>query len=409
MLAAGFTSQAANIVDVKPISNKILDITFVDGEITYHGLGQSRSDDKVTLYPGGRVTTANAKVINSYSITSCDDSNYPTSSLNRALSIGVNKRLEQSWAFDFSGLPTHVEETHVYLYLKDGLEEGKTYNIAVTNAEINTQKNKFTFRFDSKRSRTENIHINNIGYVPSAAAKYGYIYSWLGDGPSFEYANTAHLSANASRKFRLLKASDRTQVFEGTPAFRKAKNQAEFTQWGSPDNNFLGAEVYDCDFSSFKTPGEYVLSVDGIGCSFPFSINNNIYEAPFYWTMKNLYENRSGIELKTPSAQYNRPICHKNGVSGFKLEYSSKRYLDIVGSDADDADIAPIEAEIKGTVDTWGWYQDAGDWDSYASHWKVPVWLLYLYELNPAKFKNYKLNIGDESNNNLPDLLDEAR
>ena len=64
--------------------------------------------------------------------------------------------------------------------------------------------------------------------------------------------------------------------------------------------------MYECDFSAFTTPGEYVLAVDGVGCSYPFRVGPDIYQEPFYWVMKALFENRSGIELKASYAQYAR-------------------------------------------------------------------------------------------------------
>ena len=67
----------------------------------------------------------------------------------------------------------------------------------------------------------------------------------------------------------------------------------------------------------------------------------------------------------------------------------------------------------------WGYYQDAGDWDGYVWHSKVPISLLMLYDLAPDRFydgdvdNKYKLNASDanwidEGSNGIPDLLDEA-
>jgi hypothetical protein len=72
--------------------------------------------------------------------------------------------------------------------------------------------------------------------------------------------------------------------------------------------------------------------------------------------------------------------------------------------------------QVKGI---WGHYFDAGDWDGYVHHAKVPMSLLLLYTLAPDRFSDgeignrYKLSEADmewidEGNNGLPDLLDEA-
>ncbi len=65
-------------------------------------------------------------------------------------------------------------------------------------------------------------------------------------------------------------------------------------------------------------------------------------------------------------------------------------------------------AESPGALnDTWGWYQDAGDWDSYETHLRVAQELLLVYFMAPGNFRDGELNI-PESGNGIPDLLDEA-
>ena len=61
--------------------------------------------------------------------------------------------------------------------------------------------------------------------------------------------------------------------------------------------NFLGAEVWQCDFGAFARPGRYVIAVEGVGCSFPFRIDPDVYREAFRVTCRGLYHNRSGIAL----------------------------------------------------------------------------------------------------------------
>lgn len=66
----------------------------------------------------------------------------------------------------------------------------------------------------------------------------------------------------------------------------------------------------------------------------------------------------------------------------------------------------------------WGWYHDAGDWDGYTHHYRVPMTLLSLYDLKPENFgdgdigQTYKESEESEwirqGENGVPDLLDEA-
>jgi endoglucanase len=63
---------------------------------------------------------------------------------------------------------------------------------------------------------------------------------------------------------------------------------------------------------------------------------------------------------------------------------------------------------LKGNLtETFGWYQDAGDWDAYYSHSAIPAELMFLYEAARNKFTDNELNI-PESGNGIPDILDEA-
>jgi endoglucanase len=55
----------------------------------------------------------------------------------------------------------------------------------------------------------------------------------------------------------------------------------------------------------------------------------------------------------------------------------------------------------------WGGHYDAGDWDRRIQHTEVSRLLLELAEVAPGFFDRINLNL-PESNNNLPDLIDEA-
>jgi endoglucanase len=402
--------QSTNLVEILPVTNKIIMLKFVDGVITYHALEQEREADIVTLYPGGRLPQNIASLISKYKITSTNDPNYAT--FKNPLTVGVNIRSEQSGAIEEFTPPSYVQTIYVYLFLANPLKSNKTYKVEAIASEVNPNKKSLTFNFKTKAIRSEAVHVNNLGYVPSAENKFGYVYLWMGDkgGLDLNSPNQIVQLNGVNRKARIIRTSDAQQVFVCDVVFRKSKLDSEFGQYGTPNNNFSGADVYECDFSAFNTPGNYVLSVDGIGSSFPFEIGDNIYKEPFYWTMKAIYENRSGIALNTPFAQYDRPAPHRPGVTpGYKLFYTSVRHYDLQGADADAADVPLIDANIKGQVNNWGWYQDAGDWDAYFRHNQIPAHLMFLFESNPEKFASLNLNIEGESNNNLPDVLDEAR
>jgi hypothetical protein len=53
-------------------------------------------------------------------------------------------------------------------------------------------------------------------------------------------------------------------------------------------------QVYVADFSSFTTPGEYQIQVEGMGASLPFLINDGIAMAWARTYALGMYEQRSG-------------------------------------------------------------------------------------------------------------------
>ena len=87
-----------------------------------------------------------------------------------------------------------------------------------------------------------------------------------------------------------------------------------------------------------------------------------------------------------------------------KLIYTTVRYPEW-GSEGGNA--KELLAHAKGPIESAGWYQDAGDWDSYETHLRVAQELLLAYELAPKNFRDGELNI-PESRNGVPDILDEA-
>ncbi len=245
--------------------------------------------------------------------------------------------------------------------------------------------------------------MNLLGYVPASPQKFGYVFHWMGDkGLSISSPTKAGRLASVD-------SESRQPVFTGKLALRTPATQTETGHKtdSPPNGNFLKADVYECDFSSLDRPGHYVLAVEGIGRSFPFEIGQDVYREAFRTVARGLYHNRSGIELKQPYTEFTRPAPHNPKLTpGFagKLIYTTVRFTEW-GSEGGDA--KELLAASKGPVESCGWYQDAGDWDSYYSHLRVAQELLMVYEMAPRNFTDGELNI-PESGNGVPDILDEA-
>jgi hypothetical protein len=398
-LGAG-VAHASEVVEVLPLTDQILMVRFDDGSIRDDRFSGTALDVSAASQPG------------SYKISSTDDGTYSSAKaptqVKRKSKATEFADLCESWN-NTTGCVNksvdHAKEHWIYLFLPSPLTPKKNYKVDVGGLATNGATHSFSF--DPDRVRSEAVHVNLIGYPPSAPRKHGYVYHWMGDGGGLS------LSSYQGKQCRVVKASDGSMVHQSTLVFRKAATNQETGQTADTKNgNFLGAEVYECDFSSFRTPGEYRVAVDGIGASFPFRIAEDVYRGPFYYAMKGLFMNRSGIAISEKHGDgYPRPVPHHPSLTpGFagKLKYSTTRHYDVHESDAYDGDKSTWEAGLRGDLNTWGWYQDAGDWDAYPAHSRVPLGLLFLYEAYPGVFFDSELNI-PESGNGLPDLLDEAR
>ena len=409
LLGLSLTGRASDIVEVIPLTDRIIMVHFDDGYVRHHQKGEARNNEWVIQDP---LNVALATQLGSYTISSADDSNFgggvQPSDIGRK-----SKGTDFTWLCQdyndevgcINSDADHAKEHWIYLYLDNPLQAGSTYTI--TTGDLAANGNSYELLYDPKlvSSRSEAVHVNMIGYAPAAPKKYGYVYHWTGEKGGLD------LSSYAGATFWLVNTADNSVAYSGNIAFRKAANNVETGQPDdTPDDNFLGAEVYEADFSSFATPGEYRLAVEGIGSSFPFVIDDNAYFEPYYNIIRGLYHQRSGIALTQPYTQYVRPAPHNPNVTpGFegKLQYTTSRFVDWEEQDHSDNDKPAIEAGIQGPLDTYGWYQDAADWDGYFSHLRIPSWLLFLYEFAPAKFPDSQLNI-PESGNGVPDLVDEA-
>ena len=181
--------------------------------------------------------------------------------------------------------------------------------------------------------------------------------------------------------FQILQASNSTVVFTGsTSAWNGGAVQSQSGDLG-----------WWADFSSFTTPGTYVLSVPGGSnpgaLSYPFSIGDGVYQAVLQAAVRMYFYQRCGEGIVAATGgQWVHAACHQQEAAADLYD----------GSDQGQ----PID--IRG-----GWH-DAGDYRKYVS-WTFPtLWrLMKAYEWYPCVF-------GDatgipESYNGVPDILDEVK
>jgi endoglucanase len=408
------SATAADLIEVTPISDRIIALVIGEGSVSRAVAGQSVNADTITVSP----LTTTALSAGAFSISSSGHAAYaggqPASALNRKAKGTAFTNTADNWQWSgprgtgyYPATQTWASTHWVYLTLPTALQSGATYTVTWNATALNLAGGSTTFRFQESSLRSEAIHVNTLGFLPTALRKFGYLYQWAGDRGGLDY------SAWAGRPFRVVEAASGTRCLSGTVAFRKAADNQEMADVSAtPNGNFLGAAVWECDFSALTTPGTYRLVIDGIGCSYPFRIADDIYADPFARVMNTLYQNRSGLALVAPWTDEPRPAPHRPGVTpGFtgRLKYSTFRNPDMESQDAGSAnDKTAIEAAARGVLtSTWGWYQDAGDWDGYITHGKIPIQLTLLYLQFPDRFRDGQLRL-PEAGNGMPDILDEA-
>jgi len=394
----GFLS-ASDIVKFTVLTDKIFVLQFDDGYIQHYGYHQNASQSKVFLSPLDELMASKTQ---SYTIISPDDPDFknPVNPIKVGRKSMVNDISNDCQWNGQNCMCDYIKEHTVYLYMPFEIKKGKTYIIKTGNLASN--KKADTLKYELFRTMSPAIHINQAGFIPDAAVKYAYISHWMGDaGP----LNLEYIQGN---KFYLFDYINNKVAYTGN-----IKKRADL-HTSPPDGTkiesklFSGAGVWECDFSDFKTPGRYVLSVEKLGCSYPFTIETDIYREAFYHTARQLYHNRSGIALEAQYTQHTRPrTCHVAD-GKINLKYSTSRWIDWKGASRESGDSAEVFSKIINfRPNCWGWYQDAGDWDGYYSHFNVPRNLLTTFELAKDNFKDGELNI-PESNNGIPDILDEA-
>ncbi len=344
------------------------------------------------LMTGPGIDLNNIKEI---TISSSDDS---------AFKSGVKpKQVGRRSNLDFyipRGWPWRFHQRHeLFLMLPEDMKEGKTYTIDLNGSQpVTIGKAKVEFKFNSKESQNMGIKVNQYGYLPDAK-KIAYLGMWMGD------ANAADFSE--ADKFEVCNAKTGQTVFKGVVKLKsKATYKLENGKQMPDPEKVKGPEtvykqdlsyedVYEMDFSSLKTPGEYFVSVPGYGRSFSFNIDKDIYKQPYIIIMNGLFHQRCGIELKEPYTKHYRAECHRNNT-----EYSTAPITQRHGKEL-------VKYELDGKKhDLYGGHHDAGDWNP-RSHIEVAEILYLLYELNPKAFYDGQNNI-PEQNNGIPDILDEA-
>lgn len=147
-----------------------------------------------------------------------------------------------------------------------------------------------------------------------------------------------------------------------------------------------GLTLYRGSFTDFQQSGEYFITTSLNDTSFNFSISSNVFEDVYKKSLKGFYYQRCGTALLQANAGvYVHSLCHN----------SDGTYHSTTG--------------LTGVHSSTGGWHDAGDYGKYIVNAGITVGtLLMAYETYPLLFNQDDLNI-PESNNGVPDILDEIK
>ena len=202
---------------------------------------------------------------------------------------------------------------------------------------------------------TTHIKVDQVGYLPTA--------------PKI----AAVAASGAAQSFTVKRTDDSAVVFQGklSPAVHDPNS---------------GDQVQAANFSAFRQAGRYYIDVPGVGRSWNFSIDRNVYTHAYQLAMLGFYGQRcgTGVDLGPEFPGYSHPACHLKG----KFHATSGK---------------------QGERDNVGGWHDAGDYGRYVVNSGISTGtLLWAWEFYGAKLNTVKLHI-PESGNGTPDLLNEAR
>ncbi|MDO1447073.1 glycoside hydrolase family 9 protein [Rhodocytophaga aerolata] len=212
-----------------------------------------------------------------------------------------------------------------------------------------------------KATLSGQIRLNQIGFYPS--------------GPK-----VAVVAAEAGNTFYITTIDLRKTVFTGKLTEPRT-------------SEFSAKKTRIADFSALTTPGSYVVYIPEIGHSYPFEIKSKVHQEVAKASIKGFYFQRISTPLPEQYAgKWQRPAGHVQEDTQVLIHPSAATTQ------------RPEGTKISAPL---GWY-DAGDYNKYIVNSGITTGtLLSLYEDFPTYFDTLKLNI-PESNNNLPDLLDET-
>lgn len=287
-----------------------------------------------------------------------------------------------------------------YLKLAEPLKNGQILTVTTGDG------NQAQLKYDDATTLSRAIKVNQEGYSTEAGEKYAYLGMWLGtlgELPAEEFNG---------REFRICRSSDGSVVHTGKIALR---SREQFHRHNQERYRLNGETVMELDFSDFNTPGDYFISIPGVGRSWEFKLAPTAFDRAFYVQMRGLFHQRSGIEKSATLTGWPMPARQKGSWRG-GFAPNDQHYNAQSGCFRDSAgkaitvrpfDMIRATATEEFLPEVYGGWWDAGDFDRRTYHFQIIEDLTSVYLMFPENFSDGQLDL-PESGNGIPDILDEA-
>lgn len=296
---------------------------------------------------------------------------------------------------------------NLYLLLKTPIPEGAMVTVENPDGTLWKPAQSYVARADRQRWSPV-IHVNQVGYLPDAPkrAMVGYYLGSLGE-----------LDTDTVTRFQLIESKTQKVVYAGV--FQPRREQGWAT---TPPGRVLPYQcVREADFSAFRTPGEYRLSVPGLGVSFPFRIHPGMAAAFARTYALGLYHQRCGAANALPFTRFVHGPCHtaEADIPTTTFANTQRQLADeTANAKSNPRHTAPplnsVNASLypfvrQGKVDVSGGHHDAGDYSKYTINSAQLIhYLVFAADVFPGAADLDNLGI-PESSDGKSDLLQMAK
>ena len=295
----------------------------------------------------------------------------------------------------------------IFLTVERPVKDGEVVEVKNPSRELWPESKKFVGKMDPARW-SDAIHVNQVAYETTWPKK-AMVGKSLGSLGEMEIKPPG----TNGLKFSVIEAATGKAVFRADLKLRRDR--------GFPYPTYQ--EVWEADFSTFQTPGEYRLAVEGLGISYPFFIDEGASGAFARTYALGTYHQRCGMGNDMPFTRFTHGPCHikpaevpdggKNSeVANYMINSESCHYTNNTRHTA--PQLKDVKSSLypfirKAPVDVRGGHHDAGDYSKYTINSAQLIHhLVFAADVFPGVAELDNLGI-PESGDGKSDVLQEAK